>query len=502
MKLQLLLFIILLLFWNIFIPVLEGADESGHFCHADYIAHRGKLPNLNVQDGCFLWHPPFYYLTLAPIIKAFGLAEFNESQIKTNPNFSLLRKGEYAQFVHTKDELLFKWDAFFSQIHILRLISSIFAIFIFLLTWEASKVIFVNRIHRNLSLLLFFNPMFLHIFSSLTNVTLVSLFASAFIFLELKYIQKIKPFKITFVQGLLIGLGIITKTSIVSLLFAYIFLSFKRFQDLKESFTFKINEILIFVIGILFPSGWYLLRSYKLYGTFFEFNLLGKIDPAAHHLTLLEKVGPLNYANSLVISLFKTFWSGYGALTIRFPEVLNALLLILTLLIVFSIIVKFRYLNSYLKICLAYLVSIFLGLIIANINFAAMHAKDLFLAYLPLSLIFALGTSTAVKVIKQGKVPTWVNMIIIAFSFYMIAQEEIVLILKYFFLNSISDFDRHLLNLSLKFVILLIIYWLILKAANKVSFNQKTINLATRSLFLVNLLILAMASFLFYFKFF
>src|SRR3990167_5466116 len=110
-KIQLVLFLTLLILWNVFTPILEGADESGHFCHADYIAHRNKLPNLKINDSCFLWHPPLYYLTLAPFIKIFNRPEFGEKDIKNNPRFAFLRRGEYAQFVHDRNELLFKWNS-------------------------------------------------------------------------------------------------------------------------------------------------------------------------------------------------------------------------------------------------------------------------------------------------------------------------------------------------------------------------------------------------------
>src|SRR3989344_6349261 len=166
MKLQLFLFSILLLLWNVFTPVLGGADEVGHYCHADYIAHRNKLPNLNEIDGCFLWHPPMYYLFLTPTIKVFNLSEFKIDDFVKNPNFENLKNGEYSQYVHYRDELSFNWNKKELLVHLLRFQSSILAILIFIITWKISKFAFKKEIHRKLAMLVFFNPMFLHIFST------------------------------------------------------------------------------------------------------------------------------------------------------------------------------------------------------------------------------------------------------------------------------------------------------------------------------------------------
>ena len=234
LQLYLVLFIALLILWNIFTPILEGADEVSHFCHADYIAHRNKLPNLKIMDGCFLWHPPLYYLSLVPSIKLFNLAEYSQNSLLSNPKVNLLRKGEYSQFVHNKKELLFRWTKFQLEIHILRIVSSILAVGIFLMTWKIAKLVFDDKNKRYLSLLLFFNPMFIHIFTTLSNVVLLSFLATVFIYFEIKYAKVGKSIKITFLQGILLGLGFLTKTSMLSLLFAYIFLFFSRWKDRKS----------------------------------------------------------------------------------------------------------------------------------------------------------------------------------------------------------------------------------------------------------------------------
>lgn len=509
-KFQIILFIVLLFFWNIFTPIFEGADEVSHFCHADYIVHRNKLPNLMIVDGCFLWHPPLYYLSLTPIIKLFNLAEYSPSLLPSNPKISLLRHGEYAQFLHSKNELLFRWSYFQTQIHVLRIISSIMAISIFLITWKLSKRVFKNQNFSYLSLILFLNPMFSHIFTTLTNVVLVAFFATAFISFELFYSKKKKPLKITFIQGILLGLGFLTKTSMLSLLFAYIFLFFKRWKTLKEKSLFKMEEAALFVLGFFITSGWYILRSQKLYGQPFEFLILKDLDPVAHHLTLLEKVGPLNYWNSFFLTIFKTFWSGYGALTINFPQIINLILLIFTLLIILSVIKSYKSLNESLKICILFVLSVFGGLILVNSSFSAMHAKDLFPAYLPLSILFSFGLTGAIDFVKSKNISRLSYLFIFLTSTYFFTQQNIVKFIKAIpFGAAKNDYGLHttqsLFEIGfmglVKTAIVLITLWVTIIYLRKISLTRLFLTKATFIIFVLNFLVLIVSVYLFYSQF-
>ena len=112
-----------------------------------------------------------------------------------------------------------------------------------------------------------------------------------------------------------------------------------------------------------------------LYGNILEVNALAKTYGASAHDLLLERVGLLNYLNSIALTLFKTFWSGYGYLTVRFPEFVNLPLLIVLLLIIYTIYVNYKKLNRELTIALIYAVGVIGGLVIMNFRLSAMHAN-------------------------------------------------------------------------------------------------------------------------------
>lgn len=507
-KLQFCLFILLLLLWNAFVPVLEGADESGHYCSADYIAHRNKIPNLTINDGCFIWHPPLFYLTLAPVVKIFNITEFNNSFIQANPQGSFLRRGQYSQFIHNKDELLFRWNRFELLIHVLRLIPSVFGMLIFLLTYKSATKVFKKKININIALLLFFNPMFLHIFSTLTNVTLLSFITGSFIMIEIIYSKLEKPYGMSFLQGALLGLGYLTKINILALFLPYGIIFLYRLYKIEKGRLQQLIEIILIATGFFLTAGWYIIRGIKLYGTLLELNVITQLSGPQHHDLLLQRVGYINYFNSIFTTFFRTFWSGYGALTVRFPDILNVILLIFILLTLYTVLTKYRELNIRLKVCFLYAASVIFAQVLMNFRLAAMHAKDLFTAYIPISLLFSFGF-LKIKAILSEKKLELKDVIIILLSIYFYAQVQIVNLIKsvshYYVASNIHinglSITEDLSVLAIKIITTIVIYRLIIFIISNLSFNYRGVYLAAVSLFLVNIFIIGISSYLFYFKY-
>lgn len=508
-KLQLYFFMLLMVLWNVFTPVLEGADEAGHFCHAEYIVYRQKLPNLNNPDGCFLVYQPLYYLVLTPIIRLFDFGEGSYRKVEANPKSNLLRDGEYSQFIHTKDELFFRWSSFGIMIHILRLISSAMAIAIFISVWKVSKYVFKKSLNRNLSMLLFFSPMFLHIFTTLTNVVLVTFLTSLFIASEITHAARFKPLKITFLQGVIVGLGLLTKISILGLGFAYAYLFLRRWVKFKETFFSKVKEALIFAAGALIVSGWYIARSVRLYGEPMEVNVAMPYA-GKHHWTLLSELGFFNFWNSFADTIFRTFWSGYGALTVNFPPVLNLVLLLITLLTAYGVFKFRRKMNEQLRVCFFYFLSVFIALVIVNIRTSSMHAKDLFTGYVPLAFLFGFGLTNFADYIKKRSIANLPKVLMLATAGYFYARVEVVRLIKWiyesiglsgFYQPEAIDLAQLLLSLALKIIILLVIYKILIYLFSKVTFSLKTVLNTTIVLAVFNVVVLAVSVYLYYFKF-
>lgn len=494
---QFTLFILLLILWNLFFPIFEGADEMGHFCSADYIAHKNKLPNVLINDGCFIWHLPLYYALLSPVIKVFNLPQFDPGTVKLNPKADMLRKGQYAQFVHTKDELTFKWDVLTLQVHILRLFTSIFAVLMFILTWKISTRLFPKSLIPNLSLLLFFNPMFLHIFTTLTNVTLVSLISTVVIAIDIKFAKHKMNDKTALLQGLLVGLGFITKVSAISLIPAWLTIILIGYFKKKYLFSELVLKVAIFFVGFLITSGWYIIRNIQLYGEIIEANVISKLYGPSHHFLLLEQIGPINYVNSIVLSLFKTFWSSYGMLTIRFPEIINVFLLVVTILIIFSVYAARRSINSGLKIALIYAFSISTGLFVMNFKLSAMHAKDLFPAFMPFALLFGNGLYHSKNFGKRTN-PRLFNIVSLILASYLFGQVEIVKLLKALFQLQWNQTAFLFSAIAVKTVLVFAVIKIVIRLFSKAQFNRQSVIVLTSVIAIVDIVILISSVYLLY----
>ncbi len=476
-------------------PIFEGADEEGHFCSIDYIAHEKRIPNVLINDGCFIWHPPLYYALLSPFAISFNLPRFDTATVKENPKGNLLRKGEFAQFIHTKDELLFKWNRIQYEVHFLRLLTSIYAILIFLVTWKISGIVFSNKEPRYLSLLLFFNPMFLHIFTTLTNVTLISLIATLIIAIDIKY-KRNKGYMPIFFQGLLLGLAFITKITAVLLIPAWLVITLIDYRKNTYSFTKVIAQTTTLLLGFFITAGWYILRNIFLYGEIIEANALAKKFGQSYHELLLEQVGLFNYINSILLTLFKTFWSGYGALTLKLPEVINLLLLILTLLIIYTLFVKRKHFNYGLRISAIYAISIIGGLFLMNFRLASMHAKDLFPAYMPLALLFGYGLYNLKNTlgVKISKIFITFTLVL---SIYMFAQNSIIKVLKGLF-ESTFQMNKSIQETIFKTIVVFGAILLVILVFKRVKFNDSKIYFTTNILAIIDLTILFIGAYLLY----
>lgn len=497
-RLQSTLFILLLLSWNLFFPIFEGADEMGHFCSADYIAHKNELPNVLINDGCFIWHPPLYYALLSPVIKILNLPQFESSVVKLNPKADMLRKGQYAQYVHNKDELTFKWDVLTLQVHTLRLFTSIFAVLMFILTWKISTRLFPKSLIPNLSLLLFFNPMFLHIFTTLTNVTLVSLLSTVVIAIDIKFAKHKMSNKTALLQGMLVGLGFITKVSAISLMPAWLIIMLIGYFKKKYLFSELVLKVAVFFIGFLISSGWYIIRNIQLYGgEIIEANVIAKLYDPSHHFLLLEQIGPINYVNSIVLSLFKTFWSSYGPLTIRFPEIINVFLLVMTILIIFSVYTARRSINSGLKIALIYAFFISTGLIVMNLKLSAMHAKDLFPAFMPFALLFGYGLYHSKNFVKRTN-PRLFNIVSLILASYLFAQVEVVKLLKALFQLQWGQTAFLFSAIAVKTVLVFAIVKIVIGLTSKAQFNLQSVIVLTSIIATVDIVILISSVYLLY----
>lgn len=343
--------------------------------------------------------------------------------------------------------------------------------------------------------------MFLHIFTTLTNVTLLSLLTSIIIFLDLSFLNKRRSLKYYGLMGLLFGLGYLTKNSIVNILPPMVIAFLINTKNIGYKKFHVLLNILIFISSFLITAGWYIYRSFKLYGTIFEFEVLKTLPGDHYHETLLQKVGFFNYINSFFLTIFRTFWSGYGALTINFPSFINVIILVIVLFVMVIIIQNIKKMNLTLKICCLYTFSAFVLLFLENFTFAAMHAKDLFIAYMPLTLLAGYSVSKISKIEDYLK-SKYVKMLILTIAIYFFAQSEIVKVIKIVINLTVNYlFVQDIYLILIKAIYCVIVFYSLIYIFKKLKVGISKFKKLFLALFYINVFIISICIYLFYFKF-
>ena len=310
-------FIFLCLIWNFFIPVFETPDESGHYGYVKFILTNKSLPQPPYpwDSGGSLYHPPLYYLLLAPVLKT-ALAPDYEQNLTVNKKWKESRFLAANAFIHSKDELSFRWNKKIIWFHLLRLSSTIFATFTVIAIYFTARIFFRNENFALLStVLVAFNPQFIFHSSAITNDSLAALLGTLVILiLVFRLRQKFIDFRYDFILGLLLGMSLITKLNLFFLIPTVIIGYILAFKVIIKSYA---KRILLLVSGVLIAAGWYFARNLSLYGEPFGISAQTQMfsifanKNTGYHL--------LNDVLLFFISSLQTYWRVFGWYNIFLP---------------------------------------------------------------------------------------------------------------------------------------------------------------------------------------
>lgn len=393
-----------LLLWNIVMPVFEPADESGHYAHTLYILRNKELPNLldpspQEKGVGYTTYSPLYYFSLIPLAKLVNAPLETEELLPYHPRKDLFKKSVFAVYLHSKDELVFKWNSLMSAVHLLRLQNSVYGLMTVYLVYLTGRQLFGNKSLKPLVAvsLVGFNPMFAHVSSSIVNVNLNILLFSLFFYLSVKslansaQVLKATSNKVNFLFGIIVGAAYLTKITGLTLILIWVVYLLISSRKLQQKLVLLIQSSLVFTIGFLTTAGWYLTRNLKLYGSLLETKTALRFF--GRPVMQLQMSGPINYWTGFLQTTFKTLFSGYGMVTVHLPDWILFLLLVTLLLGLWGVLLFLKKARAN-KLHLFLLSSagiIMLAHIRVNMTLEAFHARDLFVGTLPFSLLLVLG---------------------------------------------------------------------------------------------------------------
>ncbi len=254
------------------IPIFDKPDEGPHFTYLQFVAENKKLP-VQVGPTGELHQPPFYQV----------FASFILSFIKT-----------------------FTQDIWY-QVFFLRFLSIIVSMFTLYLTYKIASMIFNNqKLIIGITAFAAFLPSHINLNSTITNANLGDLLSVLIIFFMLKILMEKENLKDIVLLGLVVGISLITRLSIIPAIltipFAFVV---KFYPNIKTNIKRIIKPLVIIAIIGLVISSWHFYRNFTLYEDFLGVSAVMIRPPDDIQKDTIFIVRLLGWT-------FITFWAAFG----------------------------------------------------------------------------------------------------------------------------------------------------------------------------------------------
>lgn len=318
-------FAVISLLWSIFIPVFESPDESTDYEFGRYYSRTLKLPVLTDYprpQGVHVYEPLYFYIlgSVSKVIQA--PSSYDSKYNYSEPWKRIYEENPLNLYRHEPSEFKFNWDRLAWSLHLMRLVSVLLSIGSVWFVYKMGREVFPEPSWLPIAgvMLFAFNPQFLFLGSVLNVVDMVIFSTTILLWLLARFMKrKVNRVVDIIVLGASMGLAIISKmTALPILAVAVIGVGWKRIAEKRPA----INAILLFLFAFLVTGGWYLIRNQVLYGepTGSKIHVLARHNGVWKN-PLLDEFGLLNYLISYPKTQWKTFWSGFGWITIYLPMI-------------------------------------------------------------------------------------------------------------------------------------------------------------------------------------
>ena len=346
------LFVVLGTLYGLVTPVLEASDEFKHYPFVQYLQTHGELPILEpeicesspedcpwLQDGA---QPPAYYAIMAAAT----------SWVDTSDLPNLLWKNKHAfignptqvcnknLIIHQPEEEAFPWEGSVLAIHLIRLLTLSFGVGTVLVTYHLSRTLFPGRpaLALGAAALTAFNPMFLFVSAAVNNDAMAAFVGSVTLLVVVRIAKEHELDRLGRLRlqsgllGLLIGIGALTKLSLLALFPVAALVVTIRIWDTHGDRTVSDRLIEALGCGAIIAlvaaavSGWWFLRNWRLYGDPTALNVFIAVQGSrAQPPSLQDWLGEFG-------TFRWTYWGLFGGVNVMAPRPVYWLFDLLSLL--------------------------------------------------------------------------------------------------------------------------------------------------------------------------
>jgi len=337
-KLQIVVIVVLFLalgvFYSLATPPLEASDEFDHYPYVQYVQMQGALPVMDPADSD-PWRqeggqPPLYYLLMAGLTSWIDTSDLEDVRWLNHHAFIGMpnQVGNKNLIIHQPEREAFPWRGTVLAVHVIRLGSAVLGAVTVWLVWRVAAQLCPQSkwIPFTAAALTAFNPMFLFVSAAVNNDVLAALLGSLTLLLLVK-ISNIKDqisnralFTYYLILGIVLGLGALTKLSLVAMIpLALVAVALRSWRHHSDAPTLKrliflVCSLSFVILPALAISGWWFLRNWRLYGDPTAVSVFMQIlGYRAEPLTLKGLWGEFG-------TFRRTYWGLFGGVNVPAPE--------------------------------------------------------------------------------------------------------------------------------------------------------------------------------------
>jgi 4-amino-4-deoxy-L-arabinose transferase-like glycosyltransferase len=316
----LLVFVVLAAWYSWAIPLGEAPDEVPHFTYIRYIAQHRRLPTTTEEHEAF--QPPLYYVLGASL--TFWVEDRPDAPfaIRANADYDVADpRAPKNVLLHTAAEA-WPYRGWALAWHLARLLSIALGAVTVWAVYQLGHTLFPGRpvIPLTMAALTAFTPQFLFMSAVVNNDNLVTAISAVVLWQVAAMLWDAKPsrfWKRSVLLGILLGLGMLSKASLIALLpiagLAILVANVRR-AGWSGGFRSACIGGGLALGAMALVSGWYLARNWVLYGDPLGWSFLMQVNAA--------REGPLTLGVLawLFKGLFSSFWLGW--IGIAFDQVI------------------------------------------------------------------------------------------------------------------------------------------------------------------------------------
>jgi len=376
-----------------FTPAWQAPDEPAHYNYVRYLVEKGHLPVLQMGD-----YPHEY------------LAEIKARRFPPEMSIDPLRY-EFHQppLYYALASVVYRLTG--GSLLALRLFSLLLGTGLLLVAWALVRAVFSEQPGLALGTTAFvaFLPMHLAVASAVNNDALAELLLAASVLGLVRYLQARETSPLRAIGlGLLLGLGLVTKISVLIALplalVALLIAPRSRRERLRDG-------LLIFGLAGLVLLPW-LVRNHLTYGGLDLWGLARHNQIVVGQPRTAEWLAQMGWGGLLQAfaqTTFQSFWGQFGWMGVLLDSRLYLLLKLLSGLVALGILLylvrKLQPTPSQWRLPLLltlWLGFTFLSYLWYNLQFVQHQGRYLFPALIPLGLVFALGLAEALARPRAG----------------------------------------------------------------------------------------------------